>query len=408
MNKVFEILEMELSLLLFKKIIQKLFIFTYNVFYYLNKTNNNTIIFESNLGKNYSGNPKAIYERMVERGLDREFKCVWVLNDTGRHVNIPGKHKKIKRMRFNYLYYITMAGVFIFDSRQPLFFKKKSDMKFIQTWHGTPLKKLALDMEVINMGGERDLIGYQERFKLSTSKWDYLLSQNSYSSAIFRSAFAYDQSILETGYPRNDILVNASRQNIYDLKNKLRIPSDKKIILYAPTWRDNKFHKKGQYKFTTELNIRELFNELQDEFVLLIKAHYLVVDSINSAEYDGFVYEFGNDIDISELYLIADVLVTDYSSVMFDYSVTRKKMVFYTYDLEEYRDSLRGFYFDFEENIPGPVVENMPDLISALYMSDKTFFDIYGDKYKAFINKFNYLDDGRSSDRVIDQLIIRK
>jgi CDP-glycerol glycerophosphotransferase len=390
-----------------KGLLQKLYVLIYNILYFVSKTNSNLIIFESNLGKNYSGNPKAIYEGMVDKGLDKKYTCIWVFNDTNQQVK--GKHITIKRMRLKYLYYYAVAGTWIVDSRQPLFIKKRKNVILVQTWHGTPLKKLGLDMEVLNMGGETDLKGYQDRFKLSSSRWDYLISQNKYSSDIFRSAFGYDKSILETGYPRNDILVNANDyDNILKLKKKLNIPLDKKVMLYAPTWRDNAFHKKGQYKFSTNIDIQKIHEEFNKDFILLVKAHYLVVDALNTDAYSGFVYKFGNEQDIAELYLVSDMLITDYSSVMFDYSVLRRRMIFYVYDIEEYRDSLRGFYLPFEEYAPGPLVKTMPQLVDAIRLSDEEYQEKYSDKYKKFTNKFNYRDDGRASDRVIEKVILRK
>jgi CDP-glycerol glycerophosphotransferase len=373
--------------------------------YHLIKVDSKVIIFESNLGKNYTGNPKAIYEKMVKRGLDQVYTCVWIFNNP--QTVIPGKHIQVKKMRLKYLYYFNKAKYWIVDSRQPLFLNKKAETIFIQTWHGTPLKKLALDMEVIDMGGETDLEGYKDRFKQSSSRWDYLLAQNYYSAEVFRSAFGFDKNMLSMGYPRNDKLIEVDNEMILNIKLKLNLPIDKKIILYAPTWRDNAFIKKGYYKFETELNIDYMSKELSNDYILIVKAHYLVAEKMKRlTENNKFVYDFSSQQDITDLYLVSDLLITDYSSVMFDYSVLKRPMYFYVYDYEEYRDALRGFYFDLKAEAPGPCVESTDALIHEIKKGEDYYYQVYKDKYECFSEKFNHLDDGTSSDKIINYLLI--
>ena len=127
---------------------------------------------------------------------------------------------------------------------------KRKGCTYIQTWHGTPLKKLALDLEAVFMAGEKDISDYKRNFYNNAQTWDYLISQNSYSTEIFRRAFGFTKEILEIGYPRNDILFHKNnKEDIEKIKKELGLPLDKKIILYAPTWRDNEFHGNGRYKF---------------------------------------------------------------------------------------------------------------------------------------------------------------
>ena len=237
-------------------------------------------MFESSNGRNYTGNPRYIYEKMVKQGLDKKYKCVWSLQNP--EIEIPGKCVKIKRSRAKFLYYSLRSGFWIFDSRHQYYLKKSKNTKYIQTWHGTPLKKLALDMDKVNMSGHQDIEDYRAKFKESTSVWDYLISQNSFSSKIFKRAFAFNGKMLEIGYPRNDILVNENNEiKINEIKEKLNIDKDKKIILYAPTWRDNQFHESGIYKFAPEMDFNAMQNALSDEYVLIVKFHYLVKDKID-------------------------------------------------------------------------------------------------------------------------------
>lgn len=364
------------------------------------------IVFESNMGRNYTGNPKAIYEKMVELGLDKEYKCYYMLDDIT--TPIPGNAKVLKRTRIKYFFIMGIAKVIVSDSRMPKYIVKRKEAHYIQTWHGTPLKKLALDMDSVNMAGETDIEKYKRNFYENTRTWDYLISQNRFSTEIFKRAFAFDKTMLEIGYPRNDVLFTKNNEaDINAIKEKLGLPPDKKVLLYAPTWRDNEYYRKGAYKFTTAMDFDLLKESLGEEYVCIVKYHYLVKESRDWSTYNGFIYNFDMCDDIALLYLVSDMLITDYSSVMFDYSLLNRPCLFFAYDLDNYKDNLRGFYFDFIEEAPGPIVSTTPELIKAIknYNTGE-----YAEKYKAFSLKFNHADKGNASDEVVDliQNIIRE
>ena len=370
---------------------------------YVLSPKDNIILFESSNGRNYTGNPRYIYEEILNQGLDKEFKCVWVFMHPEEH-DIPGNPIKVKRSFFKFLYYTIRSGSWVFDSRHLYYLKKNKKTKYIQTWHGTPLKKLGLDMDYIDMSGNKDISQYHDEFKKNTSQWEYLISQNSYSSEIFKRAFAFDGEMLEIGYPRNDILINKNnKESIDSIKTRFNIPKDKKIILYAPTWRDNQYYQKGEYKFATEMDFDEMKESLSDDYVLIVKYHYLVKDKIDWKKYDGFVIECDAEWDIQELYLVSDILITDYSSVMFDYALLRRPILFFAYDMEFYKEGLRDFYFDMFEEVPGPIVENTNELISEIKkLKEGNYEETYGEKYDKFQKKFNEFDKGTASQSVID------
>ena len=368
---------------------------------------NNIIIFESDLGRNYGGNPKYIYEKMVKQDLDKELKCVWIFEDIS--TEIPGKGKKVKKSRILYYYYLARAKIWVMDTREPNYIKKREEGYYIQTWHGTPLKKLGMDMDDIFMSGGGDIITYKCNFYRDSRKWDFLLSQNNFSTEIFKSAFAFSEKfskfseIWTYGYPRNDILSNNNDEKaINKLKDDLGLPQDKKIILYAPTWRDNEFHGRSIYKFVTAMDFDLLKEKLSEDYVLIVKYHYLVVEDIDWSDYKGFVYIYGADNDIANLYLVSDLLITDYSSVMFDYSILNRPMFFFMYDLESYRDELRGFYLNVVEEIPGPISRTTEELIKDIKEYD---YSKYEEKYINFQDKYNKNDDGKASQRVIDRIL---
>ena len=379
-------------------IIKRMALIWYKACIKLCPVNKNIILFESNLGRNYAGNPRAIYEEMVSQGLDNKYRCYYILEDM--RTIIPGQGKKIKRSRLRYFYLFAVAGVWVSDSRFPRYIIKRDQCKYIQTWHGTPLKKLALDMDSMFMEGETSLESYKKNFRDNTETWDYLVSQNSYSTKIFRRAFAFHKDILEVGYPRNDLLFKKNNdENIAKLKAELGLPLDKRIILYAPTWRDNEFYGKGRYKFDPHLDFSKLQDELQEDTVLIVKYHYLIMDQIDLSPYKSFIYSYDASYDISSLYLVSDMLITDYSSVMFDFNILQRPMFFYCYDLVEYKDTLRGFYFDFLDEAPGPVVLTTDELIQAIkdYNPEQ-----YKSKQKAFTLKYNHIDDGQASKRIVE------
>ena len=364
--------------------------------------NDKIILFESSNGRNYTGNPKYIYEEILDQGLDKEFKCVWVFTHTT--TEIKGNAKKVKRSFFRFLYYTLRSGTWIFDSRHLYYLRKNKDTKYIQTWHGTPLKKLALDMDYIDMSGNQDIEKYHDDFRKNTALWEYLISQNPFSSETFKRAFDFKGEMLEIGYPRNDILINKNTpEDIDEIKTRLNIPKDKKVILYAPTWRDNEYYKKGQYKFATEMDFDQMNKELRDEYVLIVKFHYLVKEDIDWSKYDDFVIECNADWDIQELYLISDMMITDYSSVMFDYSILKRPMIFFAYDLEDYKSSLRDFYFDMIEEVPGPICINNDEMIDYIKnYTEEDYNKEFGEKYARWNEKFNPFDDGNASKKIIE------
>ena len=175
----------------------------------------------------------------------------------------------------------------VFDSRQPLYFRKKKKVDYIQTWHGTPLKKLALDMNKMDMGGNTDIKDYHEKFRKTCADWDYLISQNAFSTEIFKSCFAFtDRPILQIGYPRNDILIrDNNKEEINKYKKLLGLPLDKKIILYAPTWRDNEYLGEGKYKFASKLDFDLAREQLSDDYIFIVKYHYLDVYKRQTYDY---------------------------------------------------------------------------------------------------------------------------
>ncbi|MFC0013771.1 MULTISPECIES: CDP-glycerol glycerophosphotransferase family protein [Allobacillus] len=358
-----------------------------------------TVIFESFHGKQYSDNPRAIYEYMKKHYHD--YNLIWSADRRYTHVFKKANVPNVKRLSIRWLFVMGRAKYWIVNTRLPLWIKKPKNTVYVQTWHGTPLKKLGIDIDHVSMPGT-NTEKYKKNFTLEAEKWDYLISPNEYSTEIFKHAFQFHKKVIESGYPRNDYLVNSNEsKTIEEIKRRLRLPLDKKVLLYAPTWRDNQYFHKGSYKFDLPFDLKQMEEELSDDYVLIFRMHYLISSNLDLSEYSDFAFDFSSYEDIRDLYLVSDTLITDYSSVFFDYAILNRPIIFYVYDLEEYRDELRGFYFDFEEEAPGPLVKTTDGLLQVI---DELNESKEVSSLRDFRYNYNALEDGNASHRVVNEI----
>ena len=360
------------------------------------KLKENWVVFESFMGRNCSGQPKYVY-KYLQKAYGDKYKCIWVVDRKG--VEIPGKHKTCKRFSLKYYYYMNRSKYWVNNMRQPLSIPRREETVMLATWHGTPLKRLAFDQEEVTAASPT----YKSQFYRQKQEWDYLIAANKFSSDIFKSCFMYTNgTMLEIGYPRNDLLYAPNKDQIaLDLKKKLHIPLDKKTILYAPTWRDDEYYGKGQYKFKLKLDLEMMKEELGDEYVILLRTHHYIADALDVTGVEDFAYNLSKYDDITEIYLISDICITDYSSVFFDYANLKRPMLFYTYDIDKYRDVLRGFYIDMEKELPGPLVYSTKEVIDQIKHLDE-MNQKYAQRYEVFYDKFCSIDDGNASQRAVE------
>jgi CDP-glycerol glycerophosphotransferase len=378
-----------------------LYMTIYNHVFLNSPLRKDTILFESYFGKSYSDNPKYIYEYLAENCADR-YRCIWVIDNA--NTKIPYQHKKIKRYSLGYYYYLARSKYFVFNGRQPEWAIKREESIFLQTWHGTPLKKLVFDMEDITSASPK----YKQQVYKQSRAWDYLIAPNAFCSETFRRCFMYENKLLETGYPRNDIMHAPDKEEIATrIRRQLGIPQDKKTILYAPTWRDDEFYGKGQYKFELQLDLQLMHKHLGTEYVILLRTHYFIADTLDVSSFPEFAYNLSNYDDISELYLITDILITDYSSVFFDYANLRRPMLFFTYDLEKYRDILRGFYIDIQKEVPGPLLYTTEEVIDAIGRIDEVSRE-YKQRYDEFYHRFCEWEDGHAAEKVVKSVFMKQ
>ncbi len=366
------------------------------------KVDPQTIVFESFGGQAYSDSPKAIYEYMVKAYPQYNYK--WILRKPNS-TYVPKPAEKIKRSSKKYYEAYSKAGFWVSNARTPLHLYKKENQTYIQTWHGTPLKRLGNDMAEVKMPGT-NTEKYKRNFRNETKRWDVLISPNAYSTEIFQSAFWMDsKDILEIGYPRNDVLVNKQNDQKYieKIKRDLNIPNDKKVILYAPTWRDDEYIQKGKYQFELKINLPKMYEEIGDDYVILLRMHYLIANQIDIKGYEDFAIDVSNYNNVSNLYLISDCLVTDYSSVMFDYGILKRPQIFFAYDLEKYEGELRGFYLDYMKDLPGPITTKADDLIEQLKNIDYIKNE-YEDNLNKFYDRFCSKEQGNAA-KIIGDMI---
>lgn len=366
------------------------------------KVKKDVIVFESFGGKSYSDNPKAIYDYMSK--TYPELKYYWVFREPD---NIPhiANAQKIKKGSKHYYDVFQKASVWVSNARLPLPLTKKHNQTYIQTWHGTPLKRLANDMNTVRMPNTTTAL-YKRNFYFATQRWDYLISPNPYSTEIFQSAFWMAPSqILEIGYPRNDITYNHAHDTQYHehIRKKIGLPQHKKVLLYAPTWRDDEYDDIGKYTFELKINLPKLQATLGEDYVILLRMHYLIANAIDLNGYEGFAYDVSHYDDISELYLISDALITDYSSVMFDYGILKKPQFFFAYDIEKYDKNLRGFYIDYHKDLPGPIYTKADELIEGLKQLDQIQSQ-YASQIDAFYDRFCSIENGQASQFIGDMI----
>ncbi|MFF7249495.1 CDP-glycerol glycerophosphotransferase family protein [Embleya sp. NPDC008237] len=357
----------------------------------------NLVVFESHLGKQYSDSPRYIYEELRRRGLPWE--VVWAYEDSPK--GFPKDATLVKRYSWEHLWALARARYWVDNHAVPSMCPKRPGQEYIQTWHGTALKRMGFDLPSVKRGSQGSIESLRAQFR----RWDYFMVRCDHDLQTLVPAFEYTGELLEYGYPRNDLLQQDGRAAARDrVRAALDIPADKRVVLYAPTYRESA--RNGRHDFDLRIDLEEFRDRLGEDFVLLVRPHYLDTFQI-PFQYSSFVRNVADYHDITELLNITDVLVTDYSSLMFDYVLTGRPIVFFTYDYDEYTREERGAYFDLREVAPGPVVEDGDALLAALARVDETHTEYQG-AYKSFVDRFANFDKGDAARRVVDRFFAGK
>lgn len=360
-----------------------------------------TMVFESFYGKQYSDNPRALYEYAKEHYSD--YHLIWTATKESAPLFEEAGIPYVMNNSIRALFVQARARYWILNTRMVPWKIPPRHTTVIQTWHGTPLKKLGLDIEEVTMPGVTTS-EYYEQFLHDTQKWDYLIAPNEYSLNIFRHAFHIPtERMIPSGYPRNDVLHYVTSYDTERMKCQLGLDPNKKVILYAPTWRDDENQGQGQYQMNLALDIDLLREALQDEAYLLIRSHYLI--SQHDVAGDEFIIDVSSYPEISDLYIASDLLITDYSSVFFDYALLKRPMIFYAYDYDKYKENTRGFYFDYH-TVPGPIVQTNEELLEII--QESLYTQSLHPNHLTFLNQYGHWEDGHAAEQVFDMVMNQK
>jgi CDP-glycerol glycerophosphotransferase len=348
----------------------------------------NLAVFAAYWYRGYSCNPRAVYEKLRE--LAPWIRAVWVVDREHAREMPPGLEYVISGTR-GYYRLIARAQYFVNNVNFPNELVKREGTIHVQTHHGTPLKKMGLDLRDAFVAGSRmnfDLLLHR------CARWDYSITSNTFSTKMWEHAYPTRYETLEVGYPRNDVLINASEAEISRIRSGLGIDPGRRAVLYAPT------HREYRDGYVPTLDVERVADELGPDYVLLKRVHYFYRDETPFDEgRSAQVIDVGAHASIEELCLAADVLVTDYSALMFDYAVLDRPIVIHAPDWEEYR-RLRGTYFDLLAEPPGVVTQTGDELVEA-FRSGAVGGDEARQLRAAFRARFCTLDDGRASERVV-------
>ncbi len=390
-----------------------------------------TFVFECYSGRGYSCSPRGLYRALLAEGGHSREELVWAFKgpivsalaqrggytirgldgfypgapsgvDLDRVFGVEAleelRHAVIVPFGSREYYRVhARASKWISNSIIPTHLRPRAGQVYLQTWHGTPLKRLGCDIALGTSNAMFSAKSIHARYRNEGARFTHLVSPSEFASSRFITAFDLERlgkvsSIIEEGYPRNDMLSTFTPEQAAAVKRRLGIPEGKKVVLYAPTWRDDQHVAGVGYTYDLGVDFGYLQEALADECVVLFRAHYLIANEFDFSRYEGFLYDVSDINDINDLYIVSDLLVTDYSSVFFDFSILGRPILFYMYDLEAYAEEVRGFYLDLEE-LPGPIVRTQEDLVGTI--SDAA------SRLTGFRERFAYLDDGHASERVL-------
>lgn len=348
------------------------------------KTDDKMVLF-SGLARQYNDSPRAIYEYMLAHFEKyRQFKCVWVLEDL-EYTIIPGNPIKVKADTLKYFiltlkakYWVTCVNI-----ERSLHYKKKG-CRYLNTWHGVPLKCIG-----------NDALGRKD-FNFNTI--DYFCYAGEYEKDIYLRAFKLrNEVMIPTGLPRNDELYRVTEEEKEKIKNKLGLPLNKKVILYAPTWRDSIDNGKS-CGLCPPLDVDKWKRELGDEYIIMFRMHSNT-NNLMGLVFNDVIRDFSSYPIVNDLFKVTDILISDYSASIFDFSILERPFIIFAYDYEEYKDS-RGLYIDMEKDMPNGICRTEDDVIKHIKNMD---YQLECKKTKMIKNK--YIEYGGNATEIcIDKL----
>jgi CDP-glycerol glycerophosphotransferase len=349
-----------------------------------------TIVFESHLGKQYSDNPKYIYEELRRSGA--KYAAIWSYA-TSRS-GFPKDARLVSRGSWSYYLALARAEYWVDNQGFPREATKRPQTTYIQTWHGSAYKRMGFDEPEV----KRSTRGQRGRFQRTIDRFDAFLIRSEHDERTLVKGLGVRAELIRSGYPRNDALVTGG--DTAKLAKKLELDGDdRKVVLYAPTFRTEP-NGKPQKRFEIPFDLEDFAAALGETHVLLVRPHYLNT-AVVPPSLSGVVQDVTSVHDVTSLLLLADALVTDYSSLMFDYALTDRPAVFFAPDLDDYLRS-RGTYFDLRQEAPGPVVTEPEELFAALADLDG-LASRYAKRRREFVERFGEYDRGTAAKQVVER-----
>jgi len=393
------------------------------------------VVFECYAGRGYTCSPRALYQRMLQSGDFGDFEFIWVFRrddiELLRAASAPearrddaayraaltrfgpdalaelGRASIVEFGSAEYQEAYARAGTWVSNYILPAHLRTREGQRYLQTWHGTPLKRLGSDISADKRSAMFDVDEIHERYRAEGERFTWLVSPSPFATEKLSDAFALPPdrrttAVIESGYPRNDALAPPAAEQADRIRERLGIPEDRQVVLYAPTFRDDEHAAGVGYTFSHLPDFDLLREHLGDTHTVLFRGHYLLAEEFDFERHGGFVIDVSAVSEINDLYLVSDMLVTDYSSVFFDYANLERPMVFYMHDLERYRSELRGFYLGLDE-LPGPITHTTAELLEAIRAQEKPDSGRLG-RLRAFRARFAPLDDGDAGNRVLGRV----
>ncbi|CAL2058430.1 CDP-glycerol glycerophosphotransferase family protein [Streptomyces murinus] len=340
-------------------------------------------------------NPAAIAAKLAE--LAPHIHPVWVVSKDNTALLPPGTDHVVPGTR-RYWEVLATAKYLVNNVNFPNAVVKRPDAIHLQTHHGTPLKRMGLD-QIEHPAAAKGLDF--DALLARIDRWDYSVSANSHSTRMWERAYPARYTSLDHGYPRNDVFYTSGADAVRAARARLGIAPGKTAVLYAPTHRD---YEAG---FTPRLDLAELADRLGEDTVLLVRAHYFyggATSPLTGLRRSGRLIDVSSYDPVEELCLAADALVTDYSSIMFDYANLDRPIVVYADDWETYRTT-RGVYFDLMTDHPGQVARTQEEL-TEIFRSGAWRDETAAKARTAFRRRFCEYDDGRAAERVVRRVFL--
>lgn len=312
------------------------------------------IVFSGHTRK-YNDSPKALYEYMLAHPKEYgRYKCVWALEDPAS-VDIPGDALKIKADTLEYFKYTLKAKYWItcVNIERSLHYKKKC-CRYLNTWHGTPFKHVGNDA------------GVRKDYDFGTM--DLFCYASDYEKVIFKRAFGVrEESLIPTGLPRNDTLYHVTKDEMLSIKTKLGLPMDKRVILYAPTWRES-HDSGGSYIIKPPIHVEKWRDVLGKDYVVLFRMH-AYSNKVLGIDFNTVVRDFSDYSEVNDLFKVSDILISDYSASMADFSILERPILCFAYDYDEYSKE-RGLYMNLEKEMPSGLLKTEDDVLEYILNMD--------------------------------------